>query len=239
MASVRLGRVAAVIPAFNEAASIGRVVRGIRRARIADRVYVVDDGSRDGTAMVARKAGARVIRHRRNSGVGSAIRDGYRAALRARFGVVLVMGGDDQDRPEEAGRLLAAIARGADFAQGSRWLPGGRTVNIPVFRRLGTTLYSLAFSLVSGRRMTDATNGFRAVRARVLLAVNLGREWLDRYELEPYLLFKAVNLGFRVREVPVTKRYHADGRSWTRMRPLLDWWSIFRPLVLLGTGIRD
>jgi dolichol-phosphate mannosyltransferase len=232
-------RVAAVIPAFNEEANIGRVVRGIRRARVAERVYVVDDGSRDSTAAVARRAGALVIRHRRNTGVGSAIRDGYRAALKARFAVVLVMGGDDQDRPEEARRLLGEIGRGADFAQGSRWLPGGRTVNIPLFRRLGTTLYSAVFSVVAGRRMTDATNGFRAVRSRILEAVDLARGWLDRYELEPYLLMKAVKLGFRVREVAVTKRYHVDGRSWTRMRPLLDWWSIFRPLLLLATGIRD
>jgi dolichol-phosphate mannosyltransferase len=171
--------------------------------------------------------------------VGSAIRDGYAAALRDGYRTVLVMGGDDQDLPEEARRLLEAVGKGADFAQGSRWLPRGRTVNIPPSRSAGTIAYSLLFSASAGRRVTDATNGFRAVSGRVLRALDLSRGWLDRYELEPYLLWKAIRLGFCVVEVPVTKRYHRDGRPWTRMRPFLDWWSIFRPVLLLATGVRS
>jgi hypothetical protein len=101
-----------------------------------------------------------------------------------------------------------------------------------------TRLYPLLFRLASGYPSTDGTNGFRAFRLALLddPRIRLDQDWLDRYELEPYLLYQAVRCGYRVREAPVTVRYH--DRGTTKMHPLSDGWRILRPLVFLRFGLR-
>jgi len=232
--------VAVVIPAYNESGKIGAVVRKVPR-RHAACVIVVDDASGDGTAAEARAAGAdQVLVHEVNRGVGAAIRTGLFAARGQGYGVGVVLSGDDQHEPDELPRVLGPLLAGeADLVQGSRWLPGGATPGIPPDRRWLTRLYPLLFRMVSGYPSTDGTNGFRAFRL-VLLGdprIRLEQDWLDRYELEPYLLFQAVRCGYRVREVPVTVRYHARGT--TKMNFLSDGWRILRPLVFLRLGWRQ
>ena len=231
--------VAAVVPAYNESGKIGDVVRKVPRHH-AGAVFVVDDASSDGTSDEARAAGAeRVIRHERNRGVGAAIRTGLYAARAEGFRVATILSGDDQHEPDELPRVLAPLAADeADLVQGSRWLPGGATPGIPPDRRWLTRLYPWLFRLASGYPSTDGTNGFRAFRLSLLEdpRIRLDQEWLDRYELEPYLLYQAVRCGYRIREVPVTVRYHARGTS--KMRLLSDGWRILRPLVYLRLGLR-
>ena len=228
-----------MVPAYNEAGKIGDVVRKVPR-RHAGAVFVVDDASSDGTADEARAAGAEhVIRHERNRGVGAAIRTGLQAARDAGFKVATILSGDDQHEPDELPRVLAPLAEGvADLVQGSRWLPGGATPGIPPDRRWLTRVYPLLFRLASGYPSTDGTNGFRAFRLSLLddPRIRLDQEWLDRYELEPYLLYQAVRCGYRIREVPVTVRYHSRGTS--KMRLVSDGWRILRPLVYLRLGWR-
>lgn len=232
-------RVAAVVPAFNEAGKIGDVVRKISRGH-ASCVIVVDDASGDGTAEEARAAGAeRVVSHERNRGVGAAIRTGLLAAKSLGFEFAVVLSGDDQHEPVELPRLLEPLFEGrADLVQGSRWLPGGAVPGIPRQRRWLTRVYPLLFRIVSGYPSTDGTNGLRAFRLSLLddARIRLDQEWLDRYELEPYLLFQAVRCGYRVHEVPVTVRYHARGT--TKMRLVRDGWRIVRPLVYLRLGLK-
>ena len=232
-------RVAAVVPAFDEAGKIGEVVRKVPR-RLAACVIVVDDASRDGTADEARQAGAeRVISHAANRGVGAAIRTGLHAAREAGFRYAAILSGDDQHEPDELERVLPPLFAGeADLVQGSRWLPGGASPGIPSDRRWLTRLYASLFRIASGYPSTDGTNGFRAFRLDLLddPRIRIDQSWLDRYELEPYLLLQAVRCGYRVREVPVTVRYHARGT--TKMRRWRDGWRILRPLVLLRLGLK-
>jgi dolichol-phosphate mannosyltransferase len=232
-------RVAAVVPAYNETGKIGDVVRKVSRLDAAC-VIVVDDCSRDATADEARAAGAeRVIRHPVNRGVGAAIRTGLLAAKEEGFAFAAILSGDDQHEPDELPRVLAPLFEDrADLVQGSRWLPGGATPGIPPDRRWLTRLYPLLFRLASGYPSTDGTNGFRAFRLAMLddPRIRLEQDWLDRYELEPYLLYQAVRCGYRVHEVPVTVRYH--GRGTTKMRLVSDSWRLLRPLVFLRLGLR-
>ena len=232
-------RVAVVVPAYNEAGKIGEVVRKVPR-RFAGCVIVVDDASSDGTAGEARAAGAeRVIVHPANCGVGAGIRTGLMAAKQAGFEFAAILSGDDQHEPDELPRALEPLFAGeADLVQGSRWLPGGATPGIPQQRRWLTRLYPWLFRIASGFPSTDGTNGFRAFRLALLddPRIRLDQPWLDRYELEPYLLCQAVRCGYRVREVPVTVRYHSRGT--TKMRLLRDGWRIVRPLVFLRLGLK-
>jgi glycosyltransferase involved in cell wall biosynthesis len=238
-AAIDPARVAAVIPAYNESGKIGDVVRKIPRA-CAGRIVVVDDHSSDGTSEEAREAGAdQVIRQERNRGVGAAIRTGLFAARSSGYDFGVILSGDDQHEPSELPRVLGPLfADEADLVQGSRWLPGGATPGIPPERRWLTRLYPLLFRIASGYPSTDGTNGLRAFRLSLLEdpRIRLDQEWLDRYELEPYLLYQAVRCGYRVREVPVTVRYHSRGT--TKMHLIRDGWRLLRPVVYLRLGLK-
>ncbi len=232
--------VAVIIPALNEAGKIGRVLDKLPSDGRFEAI-VVDDGSSDGTGDEARAHGAAlVIRHDVRGGVGAAIRDGFLAARARDRPWLALLAGDDQHEPAElAGALDHVLAAGADYVQGSRWRCGGRVIGSTGGRGAGTRAYSLAFSVLVGRRVTDATNGFRIFRASILdnAAIRLDQPWLDSYDLEPYVLFNAIRRGYRVVEYPVTVRYHPR-EGYTKMRGLRDWWRLFRPALLLRTGIK-
>jgi len=234
-------RVIAMAPVLDEERKIGEVVRRTPRP-LVDEVLVIDDGSTDRSVEVARAEGARVLSMGRVVGVGAALRAGYRAALDGGYDVAVVMAGNNKDAPEEIPALLDPIVEGrADFVQGSRFLKRDSDFGaMPLYRRIATRLHPLLFSLVSGRRVSESTNGFRAVHRRVLedARLDLDQAWLDEYELEPYLYYRAIRMGYRTVEVPVTKIYPPKSLGQTKMKPITGWWSLLRPLVYLGLGLR-
>ncbi len=233
-------RVVLVVPVFDEEKKIGEVVRRVPRA-VVDRIVVVDDGSTDRSREVARAGGAEVLEMGRTVGVGAALRSGFRNARSGECDVIVVCAGNNKDSPEEIPRLVDAIADGADFVQGSRFLAGGRSGGMPLYRRIATRVHPLLFSLVARKRVSESTNGFRAFRAALLddARIRLDQTWLDQYELEPYLYLKTIRLGYDTREVPVTKIYPPRALGYTKMPPVTGWWSMLRPLFLLGLGLRS
>lgn len=234
-------RILCVAPAWNEGERIARVVSAVPRD-LVETTVVVDDGSTDDTASHAEAAGATVIRCPTNRGVGAAIRNGIDYAVQQSYEIVVVVSGGGKTPPEQIPRLLDPIINGeAELAQGSRYLKGGEYFRMPLRRRVGTRGYTLLFSLFCRRRVTDASSGFRAIKISLFddKRINLWQDWLNRYELEPYLLFKALRLKHKVVEVPVTIEYPTtDGIAYTKMRALTDWWKIFKPVLFLGLGIK-
>lgn len=232
--------VAVIIPALNEAGKIGRVLDKFPQDSRFEAI-VVDDGSTDGTGEEAKRHGAAVVlRHDVRGGVGAAIRDGWQCAIERDRPFVALLAGDDQHEPAElVGALDAFLAAGADYLQGSRWMRGGRVLGPPGGRGIGTKVYSIVFSILSGRRITDATNGFRILRTSILAdpRIRIDQAWLSSYDLEPYVLFKAIRGGYRVIEHPCTVVYH-EAEGFTKMRGIRDWWRLFRPAILLRTGVK-
>ena len=193
-------------------------------------------------AKEATEAGAIVIRHEVNKGVGAGIRSGLEYGIKNGFEAAVILSGDDQHEPKELPQVLLPLREDrADLVQGSRRLKGGGTVNGPLFREVTTRLYSLFFSVITFRRITDGTNGFRAFKLSLFdnKYFNIDQEWLNTYELEPYLLYKSVcSKEIRVVEVPITIYYHGESQQYTKMRPFRDWWRLARPLFMLRLGLR-
>src|SRR5213594_1818085 len=198
------GTIAAILPLFNERHAIEGLIRRMP-AEIAE-TFVVDDGSDDGGPELARAAGAKVICHPLRRGVGAAIRTGIEAARAGNHWAVVVMAANGKDDPAEAPRLIAELRNGYDYVQGSRYLAaGGASVNLPRQRALMIRGYTLLFRLLTGFRGSDVTNGFRAYRLSLLddPRIRIDQDWLDHYELEYYVQWKAITLGYRVVEVGV------------------------------------
>lgn len=235
-------RVLLVAPAYNEIGKIGEVVRRTPRA-IVDTILVVDDGSTDTTVSEARRAGAEVLSLGAVKGVGYAIRAGFDYAVARSFEIVVVIAGNNKDDPKEIPRLLDPIIDDdCDFVMGSRFLAGGRYGgDMPLYRKFATRLHPWLVGVFTGRIITESTNGFRAMKTAVLAdpRIRLNQSWLDNYELEVYLLFKLLKLGFRCTEVPVSKIYPPRRQGNTKMRPIFDWWKMLRPIFLVGFGIRQ
>ncbi len=206
---------------------------------------IVDDGSDDGTTEMIKgfaAQGVQTIKHPERKGVGSAVRTAIQHAAKNGYEIVVIMAGNNKDNPDEIPLLVEPILKeGFDLIQGSRYLQGQRIGgDMPFYRKLATRLHPWLLSLLVKSKVTDSTNGFRAMRVSIFdnSQINLDQDWLDRYELEPYILFKAITLGYRFKEAPVTKIYPSKKLGYTKMQPIIGWWSILRPLILLGLGIR-
>jgi len=199
----------AVVPAYNEEESLGALLRDLRAKVPNAELLVVDDGSVDATAAVARAHGARVLSHPHNLGYGVAVQTGLLYALRRGFDTVVHVDGDGQHDPADVPRLLAALDAGADVAVGSRFLVRGYPS--PLLRRLGSRMFAALASLIVGQRITDPTSGFRAMRGPVL-SLYASESYPPDYP-DADLLILTHRHGFRICEVAVEMQPRRGGEA--------------------------
>jgi len=205
-------RIAVVIPAYNEEDNLGQVLERIpeRVCGVETAVLVVDDGSRDGTGDVARAHDTAVARHVINRGGGAAVRTGYRLAADSRARIVVTLDADGQHLPEEMSRLVGPVLDGeVDLAHGSRVL--GHAEPGHFARELGIVFFNRLVSLITRTRVSDCSNGYRAVRATTLPQLVLRQEQFHTSEF----MIEAIKRGIPAKEVPVTvaKRLHGHSKK--------------------------
>lgn len=205
----RADTVLVIVPAWNEAASIGKTVAEITAASDAYDVVVIDDGSTDATAAVARAAGATVLPLPFNLGVGGAMKTGFTYAQREGYTRAIQVDADGQHNPVDIARVVAGLEK-ADIAIGARFADvGDYTVRGP--RRWAMVFLAAVVSRVAGTRLTDVTSGFRAANARAIA------QYVRYYPAE-YLgdtldsLVEAIHTGLTVTQVPVAMRPRQLGR---------------------------
>lgn len=201
----------AVVPAFNEAGSIGPVVRQISEELPGWDMLVIDDGSRDETARAAESAGALVVRAPYNLGIGGAVQTGFIWAREGGYDRMVQIDGDGQHEADEVGALESAMAEsGADMVCGSRFLDEENHYPAPISRRTGIHIFAFLLSVLLRQRITDPTSGFRLYNRRAieLFASDYPH---DYPEVEVVLMLHQHRL--KMKEVPVQMQVRRSGTS--------------------------
>lgn len=201
-----------IIPAHNEAKNISGLVKAVVE-RGYD-VLVIDDGSVDDTAALAKAHGARVLSTYKKSGKGTALQMGFKEALARGYEAVVTMDGDGQHAPADIANFIEAYQKAhADIINGDRM---GNPVGMPLIRRMTNRFMSWLISCVCRQRIADTQCGFRFITTRALSALELRSA---NFEIETELLIKAGKKGFRIASVPIQTIYR-DEKS--KIRPLKD-----------------
>lgn len=211
-------RVTVVVPTFNEAGNIETLVSAVRLVLPAAHVLVVDDGSPDGTADLADQLGAtlghvEVVRRTSKDGLGAAYRFGLRHAIEHGAEICVQMDADLSHDPAALPALVAVVEHGADLAVGSRYVPGGITLNWPRRRRMVSRWGNRYAAGVLGLAVNDVTAGYRAYRATALERMQFDSVRAEGYGFQIEMTYRLVRLGGRIVEFPITFRDRTAGES--------------------------
>jgi glycosyltransferase involved in cell wall biosynthesis len=207
-----------LIPGYNESKKIGQVVANARK--VINDVVVVDDGSKDNTAQLAKDAGATVIKHEINRGKGAALKTGFNYAIENGYDAVITMDSDGQHDPDDIPNFLNAFEMlKSGIIIGSRM---SDISTMPAVRKFTNKLTSFLSSMVAHQKIDDSQSGFRLITSDVLKAVKLET---DRFETESEILIKASKAGFRIISVPI-KTIYGDEKS--KIRPVKDTYRFIR-----------
>lgn len=202
-------RVLTIIPTYNELESLPKTLGRLRAAVPASDVLVVDDNSPDGTGQLAdsiagEDSQVHVLHRKGKEGLGAAYIAGFKWGLAAGYDVLVEMDADGSHQPEQLPLLLDAINDGADLAMGSRWVPGGGTVNWPLYRQAISRTGSTYARLMLGLKIKDITGGYRAFRRSTLEALKLDQVESVGYGFQVDLAWRVAKLGLKIVERPIT-----------------------------------
>lgn len=231
------------IPAYNEEKTIlgliGNIKKVMNSKRYNYKTLVVNDGSKDKTTEIAKKAGAIVYSHPKNYGLAETFRTEIEKALELEADVIVHIDADMQYQPEEIPKLIKEIENGYDLVLGSRFM--GKIEYMPLINRIGNILFSKVVSQIAGMKISDAQTGFRAFRRNVAEKVEI----TSNYTYTQEQIIRAVKQKFKVKEVPIyfAKR---DGKSRLISNPfgyatrafvnLIRVYRDFEPLKFFGVG---
>ena len=214
------------LPTYNERENLGPITEAILAAAPDVDVLVIDDGSPDGTGLLADELAAReprvhVLHRAKKEGLGKAYLAGFDWALARDYGLVLEM---DADFSHDPGYLPAMLAKAeeADLVLGSRYVPGGGTVNWGLGRKILSRGGSLYARTILGVRVRDLTGGFKCFRREVLEAIELGSVECSGYAFQIELTYRAILRGFRVAEIPIVFADRRVGQSKMSRRIVLE-----------------
>jgi dolichol-phosphate mannosyltransferase len=216
-AGTPVGRVAVIMPTYNERENLEAMTGRVRTAVPEADLLVVDDNSPDGTGDLADKLAAEdshvhVLHRPGKGGLGAAYLAGFSWALKQDYGAVVEMDADGSHQPEQLPLLLDAL-RHADLVLGSRWVPGGRVLNWPKSREVLSRGANIYARLMLAIPLKDATGGYRVYRAATLRAIGLDEIESQGYCFQVDLALRALNAGLRVVEVPITFVERVHGTS--------------------------
>jgi dolichol-phosphate mannosyltransferase len=204
-------------------------------------VLVVDDGSTDSTQDTCKKYPFAYIKHSENTGIGSSIRDAIKYGLKNNYDIMAPASGNGKTQPEDLVKFInSLIDDGFDFIKGSRYLEGGESRNLPLFRHVMIKTFSMIVSLFMLKRITDVTCLIGAYKLNIFndSRIDIDQEWLNRYEMEFYILYKVIKYKYRIKEVPASIIYPEVKKNYSKIKPFSGWWLMIRPWIFLILGIK-
>lgn len=213
-----------IIPALNEEKNIEKVIDKIpNNIGLTTEIIVIDDGSTDNTAKIAKKCGAKVISHKVNKGYGAALLTGFKESIENRSDFAIVVDGDLQHDTSEIVNLLKPLkSNEADFVIGSRFL---KTNNLPLIKRFSIPLLNFIMRLITKQNLTDTQSGFRGFRTEILKSLKLKNNDMG---LSLEILFQIIDKKYRVKEVPITCIYKEDSH---KLHPLKHLKQLIKALI--------
>lgn len=206
----RRPRTLVIVPAYNEESNLAGIIKEVRKKASWVDILVVDDGSKDDTAKIARDLGVTVVTHSFNLGIGGAVQTGFKIARMWNYDIAVQIDGDGQHDPAFISRLVKSIVEGnVDISVGSRFLKN-KKADGSFIRHIGIHFFSRLTTLITGTRITDCSSGFRALNRS---AIEL---FSDEYPVDfpdAEALIIARRAGLRIDEVPVRFRRRRGGKS--------------------------
>lgn len=203
-----------IVPAYNEAGNIRKTLKEILSLKLTCVVLVINDGSRDQTALEAKKAGVCVVSLPFNIGIGGAMQTGFQFALEENFDIAVQVDGDGQHDVAYLTKILEPVlCHQADMAVGSRFLPPNLGYQSSVIRRIGINFFARLISFLTGVKITDSTSGFRVYNRTM---IKIFAQYYPHDFPEPEAIVVAKSAGAKIVEVPVVMRQRQAGRSSIR-----------------------
>jgi len=225
------------MPVFNQIEEFPAVLDDLASIELpCHTLLMVNNGSTDGSEDLVRESGYPYIDLKRNQGIGYSYQLALQWAMERGYEVFGTMASNGKMLAGEMHRILNPLATGeADYVSGSRFLLGGQSPNLPLFRRVSIPLVNWFVWSLSGEHLTDATCGYRAFRLEPISRAqfNWDAEWLFTYGLEYYLYAKALlDPDIRCLEVPITMRYPPKGTPYSKIPPFVGWWAMLKPWLV-------
>ena len=236
-------KVLILVVAFNEYTKIDKVLKDLEELIQSDSQYdvlIVDDGSTDNSQDIYNQYDFKLIKHSKNFGVGYSMKVAIKYAMQNSYDTVVTMAGNGKMLAKEIPILTKPLEKGYNYVQGSRYLNGFRSPNLPKFRKIAIQILTKIINLITGFDGTDLTCGFRAYKLDIFKHkdINIYQDWLDKYELEYYIHYKVIKLGFKIKEVEVSMNYPKIGKNYSKIKPFIGWWSMLRPWIFLFFKIK-
>lgn len=237
------------ITVYNDGSKIRKVFDALEKFQIEDnieyKVIVVDDASTDKTLEISKKYckknGWELIAHEKNCGVGKSLKEIIHYGIDNHYEYLTCIPGNNKVKPNTVKNFyFPVINEGYDYVKGSRYLKGGECDNLPSFRRIAIPIYSFLVTATMRTKVTDVTCLVNALKLNIFKKynINIDQDWLDKYELEYYILYYVLKNNLKFKETPIKAFYPKTKKNYTKIKPFSGWWSMIRPWVLLKLRIK-
>ena len=225
------------IPVYNQIDEFPIVLEELREKPLeCDTILIVNNGSDDGSEKLVRESGYPFIDLQKNEGVGYSNAIAIEWAVENGYDIFGAMAGNGKMLPAEMHRLINPIINGeADYVTGSRFLPGGKSPNLPLFRKLSIPMVNIFLFMLTGKVLTDFSCGYRCFKLDIVRQAqfDLKEPWLHTYGMEYYLYAKVIySRRFHFTEVPITMRYPPKGKPYSKISGVKDWWAMLKPWLI-------
>lgn len=232
---------------YNEGERLKNVLKELLKYQKKERfsVLIMDDGSTDESSKIYKEYTINEnwysVKKEVNVGIGDSIRRTIKYAKENGYKYLTIMSGNGKTKPEQLKRMYEDVIDGKyDYVKGSRYIEKFDSPNLPIFRKICIPIYSFFISVLMRKKITDITCLINCINLSIFdnEKINIEQEWLNKYEMEYYILYYIIKCKYRFKEVQMTIEYPEEKKNYSKIQPFSGWWSMIRPWILLILKIK-